>query len=40
MTTTRLYLEAMEKILPRVKKFVVDPGQDGEKVNLRILEQR
>lgn len=40
VTRYRLYVEAMEKILPRVKKYVVDPGQGGEKVNLRILEQR
>ncbi|MBI4319642.1 MAG: FtsH protease activity modulator HflK [Chloroflexi bacterium] len=40
VTRYRLYLEAMEKILPKVKKYVVDPGEKGEKVNLRILEQR
>ncbi|MBI4321813.1 MAG: FtsH protease activity modulator HflK [Chloroflexi bacterium] len=40
VTRYRLYVEAMEKILPKVKKYVVDPGENGEKVNLRILEQR
>lgn len=40
VTRYRLYLEAMEKILPKVKKYVVDPGESGQNVNVRIVEQR
>ncbi|TAK32651.1 MAG: FtsH protease activity modulator HflK [Chloroflexota bacterium] len=40
VTRYRLYVESMEKILSKVKKYVVDPGENGEKVNVRILEQR
>ena len=40
VTRYRLYVEAMEKILPKVKKFIVDPGEKGDKVNLRVVEQR
>jgi membrane protease subunit HflK len=39
VTRYRLYVETMEKVLPKVKKYVVEPGQNGEQVNLRILEQ-
>jgi membrane protease subunit HflK len=35
----RLYLETMEKVLSRVRKYVVDAGS-GEKLNLRFLSQR
>jgi modulator of FtsH protease HflK len=35
----RLYLEAMEDVLSRVRKYVVDAGS-GEKVNLRFLSRR
>jgi len=36
VTRTRLYLEAMEKILPRVKKYVID-GEHGQRpINLRL----
>lgn len=35
VTTTRLYLESMEKVLAKVKKYVVNPGKNGElKLNL------
>jgi membrane protease subunit HflK len=35
----RLYLEVMEEVLSRVRKYVVDAGS-GEKLNLRFLSQR
>lgn len=35
----RLYLEVMEKVLSKVKKYVVD-AESGEKLNLRFLSQR
>jgi membrane protease subunit HflK len=37
ITLTRLYLETMEKILPRVKKYIVNSSKGG-KVNLRFFE--
>lgn len=37
ITRTRLYLETMEKILPRVKKYVVNSAKGG-KMNLRFFE--
>lgn len=36
-TKYRLFLETMEKILPKVKKFIVDPS-DG-KINLKLFDQ-
>jgi membrane protease subunit HflK len=36
VTRSRLYLEAMEKILPKVKKYVVDSEQGRQPVNLRL----
>ena len=39
VTRYRLYVETMEQILPRARKYIVEPGQNGEQVNLRILEQ-
>jgi membrane protease subunit HflK len=36
VTTTRLYLETMEKVLTKVKKIVVTPENTGE-LNLRVL---
>ena len=36
ITRSRLYLEAMEKILPKVKKYVVDSEQGRHPVNLRL----
>lgn len=38
-TRYRLYVETMEKILPKAKKYIVEPGPGGEQVNLRLLEQ-
>jgi len=35
ITRSRLYLEAVEKILPRVRKFVIDSRQGQHPVNLR-----
>ena len=35
ITRSRLYLEAVEKILPRVRKFVIDSRQGKHPVNLR-----
>ncbi|NOY80764.1 MAG: FtsH protease activity modulator HflK [Kiritimatiellaeota bacterium] len=37
ITRYRLYLETMEKILPRVKKYVLRARAGGEKVNLRFV---
>ena len=39
VTRQRLYTEAMEKVLPRVKKYVVGSPEAG-KIQLRILESR
>ena len=38
VTLTRLYLESMEKVMGKVKKFVVDPRNDS-KMNLRLLQK-
>ncbi len=40
VTLYRYYVETMEKILPRVKKYVVDPKGRNERVNLRVVEPR
>ncbi|MBI2217665.1 MAG: FtsH protease activity modulator HflK [Candidatus Rokubacteria bacterium] len=40
VTLYRYYVEAMEKILPRVKKYVVDPKGRNERVNIRVVEPR
>jgi len=37
VTVTRLYLESMEKVMAKVKKYIVSP-QDGGKLNLRLLQ--
>jgi modulator of FtsH protease HflK len=39
VTRYRLCVETMEQILPKAKKYIVEPGENGEKLNLRILEQ-
>jgi membrane protease subunit HflK len=36
ITRSRLYLEAMEKILPRIKKYVIDSERGRQPVNLRL----
>jgi len=36
ITRSRLYLEAMEKILPKVKKYVIDSEQGRQPLNLRL----
>jgi membrane protease subunit HflK len=36
ITRTRLYLEAMEKILPKVRKYVIDSEHGQRPVNLRL----
>jgi modulator of FtsH protease HflK len=36
ITRSRLYLEAMEKILPKVKKYVIDSEQGRQPMNLRL----
>jgi membrane protease subunit HflK len=36
ITRSRLYLEAMEKILPKVKKYVIDSAHGQQPVNLRL----
>ena len=38
VTRYRLYIETMERVLPKAKKYVVDPTQGGQ-VNIRILDQ-
>jgi membrane protease subunit HflK len=38
LTRERLYLEAMERILPRVRLYVVDPGQGPDGMQIRIVE--
>ena len=35
VTEERLYLETLERILPRIENYVVEPGPDG-RVNLRV----
>ena len=40
LTRYRLYLETMEKVLPRVKKYIVNPSKDGGKVGLRFMDGR
>ncbi|HMB67686.1 MAG TPA: FtsH protease activity modulator HflK [bacterium] len=37
VTRTRLYLETLENVLPRVKRYVVDPG-DQKRFDLKILD--
>ena len=39
VTRYRLYVEAMEQILPRAQKYIVQPGKAGDEVNLRLMEQ-
>ena len=34
VTERRLYLEMMEEVLPKVKKYVVDAGSRGQLINL------
>jgi len=36
VTRTRLYLEAMEKVLPKVKKYVIDSEHGRKPINLRL----
>ena len=36
VTRTRLYLEAMEKILPKLKKYVIDSEHGQKPINLRL----
>jgi membrane protease subunit HflK len=38
VTRYRLYIETMERVLPKAKKYVVEPKQGGQ-VNIRILDQ-
>jgi membrane protease subunit HflK len=40
ITRSRLYLEAMEKILPKVKKYVVDSERGRQPLNLRLSPRR
>jgi membrane protease subunit HflK len=40
VTLYRYYVEAMERILPRVRKYVVDPKGRNERVNIRVVEPR
>jgi membrane protease subunit HflK len=36
-TRYRLYLESMEKVLSRVQKYIVNPANKGEKLNLKFI---
>jgi membrane protease subunit HflK len=36
VTRTRLYLEAMEKIMPKVRKYVIDSERGQKPINLRL----
>jgi membrane protease subunit HflK len=36
ITRTRLYLEAMEKILPKVKKYIIDSEEGHLPLNLHL----
>ncbi len=38
VTRFRLYIETMEKVLARARKYIVDPAEGGGQVNLRLLE--
>jgi membrane protease subunit HflK len=40
ITRSRLYLEAMEKILPKVKKYVIDSDHGRQPLNLRLSPRR
>lgn len=39
VTRYRLYVETMEKILPRARKYILDPTGPGERPSIRILDQ-
>ena len=39
VTRYRLFVETMEKVLPRARRYIVEPGQNGEQVTIRILDQ-
>jgi modulator of FtsH protease HflK len=39
VTRYRLYVETMERVLPKARKFIVEPSQNGEEVNVRIVDQ-
>lgn len=38
VTRYRLYVETMEKVLARARKYIVEPAEGGGQVNLRLLE--
>lgn len=38
VTRYQLYIETMERVLPKARKYAIEPAQGGQ-VNLRILEQ-
>lgn len=40
VTERRLYLETMEEVLPRVRKYIVDAGNRGQILNLLNLDRR
>ncbi|NIA20424.1 MAG: FtsH protease activity modulator HflK [Anaerolineaceae bacterium] len=40
VTRYRLYLETMEKVLPRVKKYILRSSAEGKKVNLKFLSRQ
>ncbi len=40
VTRYRLYLETMERILPRIKKYILKPAAPGQKVNLKFVNRQ
>jgi membrane protease subunit HflK len=39
VTALRMYLETMEKVLPGLEKYIVEPGASGEAVDLRFFDE-
>ncbi|NIA06560.1 MAG: FtsH protease activity modulator HflK [Actinobacteria bacterium] len=40
VTRYRLYLETMEKVLPRINKYILQSSANGEKVNLKFINRQ
>ena len=40
VTRQRLYLETMEKIMPRTRKYVLESESDREKINLKFINSK
>jgi membrane protease subunit HflK len=39
VTEIRLYLETMERVLPGLEKFIVEPDAGGEPLDLRFFDE-